>query len=145
MNFTEEHGGSTSCGVMKDLHQGEASRSTPQPTAGWLVTSEVCSLLDHVIEMTTRIRGGDHTFRSRSIAGVAALLKKPREDMQEISVTGTFAGDTPAVKPTGMDNLSPEKRQARWVLAHVMAKTAFGFASKTRTRWYALEPVVQKV
>lgn len=98
-------------------------------TNEWLITREVCSLLDPVAEVTTRIQGTEGTFLSQAILLMTELLAVLEDNSQEIR-SGKQANDgTPMMEDTEVDELTAETQTTRTVLIDTMAKKELGSVS----------------
>jgi hypothetical protein len=92
----------------------------------WLVTNEVCSLLDTIAEVTTRIQGSVDTHVSQTVF----LMKEAKEllDGDAFPIRRSEADSAVPVptENTPVEELSEEARRVREVLLEMMEKKELG-------------------
>ena len=122
-----------------DYFKRHDSHNRKLSTREWVITNEVCSLLDVVAEVTIRIQGSEDTHISETMFNMLEIKEIFEEDTHKIRTPDQAYNDGDVLKePTSMDDLSSETLMVHDVMIAMLDKKKLDQATMPLERICAL-------
>ena len=122
-----------------DYFKRHDSNNRKLSTREWVITNEVCSLLDAVAEVTTRIQGAEDTHISETMFNMLEIKKIFGGDTHKIWTQDQNYNDGDVLKePTSVDDLTNETLMVRDTMITKLDKKKLSQATMPLKRICAL-------